>query len=75
MNPKVKKLLPIFAIVAIGLSIVVVFRSTRVDSGSKELTKDEEKLMRTPTGVIKMPPEAMEAMRRANQGTKSPTGR
>jgi len=71
MNPKVKKLLPIFAIVAIGLSIVVVLRATHLDSGSKELTKEEEKLMRTPTGVLQMPPEAAEAMRRANERPKT----
>ena len=61
--------LPILAVLTIALSVVFLIRSSSREA-PHEFTKAEEKVMRTPLGVIPMPAEAARAMQKANQQRK-----
>lgn len=55
------------AIIAVGISAGFVLREQAKQPANNALTAADEKLMRTPQGVIPMPPEAMRAMENANK--------
>ena len=63
---KRKLVIPILAVVIIGLSAAFLLRA-QSQQASNALTPADEKLMRTPQGVIPMPAEALRAMQDANK--------
>lgn len=64
MNRKI--IIAAVAIIAVGVSAGFLIRE-QTKQPSNTLTAADEKLMRTPQGVIPMPPEAMRAMENANK--------